>query len=71
MTPAAFDALAALCRLRDGPMRHGARLVLVDGIPANVAAATVQAHPGTVRNAVARVRRLARTVRDVAALLHE
>ncbi len=31
MTNESFEALAALLRLRDGPQREGARLVLVEG----------------------------------------
>ena len=32
MTAASFDALAQLLRLRKGPQREAARLVLVDGL---------------------------------------
>lgn len=38
MTPAQFEALAALGRLRTGPQREAARLVLVDGLRAADAA---------------------------------
>lgn len=39
MTPAQFSALAQLLRLRTGPAREAARLVLVEGLrPADAAA---------------------------------
>ena len=38
MTPAQFDALAQLLRLRGGPPQDAARLVLVEGLTAQQAA---------------------------------
>lgn len=38
MTPAQFDALAKLMRLRNSPSREALRMVLVDGISQSAAA---------------------------------
>jgi predicted DNA-binding protein (UPF0251 family) len=38
MTPAQFDAIAHLCRLRQSASREAARLVLVDGLSLDDAA---------------------------------
>lgn len=55
MTPAQFDALAKLLRLRD-PSREAARLVLVDGLAGVAAAAATGVSAQGVSNAVQRVR---------------
>lgn len=57
MTDPQFTALARLLRLRAGPAREGARLVLVEGWRQVDAAAAVAISPAALGNAVARVRR--------------
>ena len=55
MTPAQFDAVAKLLRLRD-PSREAARLVLVDGLAGVAAAAATGVSAQGVSNALQRVR---------------
>lgn len=57
MNPQAFDLLCAILRMRNGPMRHGARLVLVEGMRPGDAAACLQCAEQSIRNAVQRMRR--------------
>lgn len=56
MTIDHFNALAQLLRLRPGPAREAARLVLVDGMTQADAARKLDVSPNTVTNAVARAR---------------
>lgn len=53
MTDASFEALAQLLRLRQGPQREAARLVLVDGVrqtdAARVAGCSASALGNTLR----------------------
>ncbi len=56
MTDKKFNALAQLLRLRTGPAREAARLVLVDGMTQADAARKLGVSPNTVTNAVARAR---------------
>ena len=56
MIAAQFNALAQLLRLRPGPAREAARLVLVDGMTQADAARKLDVSPNTVTNAVARAR---------------
>lgn len=57
MTADQFAALAELLRLRDGPAREAARLVLVDGVKQIDAAAATGISRASTGNAVSRVRR--------------
>lgn len=57
MTDLQFQALAELLRLRSGPAREAARLVLVDGLPSRSAAAQTGVSEASVSNALARCRR--------------
>ena len=54
MTDEQFFALAALLRMRAGPAREAARLVLVEGSRVTEAAAKTGASQPSVSNAVAR-----------------
>lgn len=56
MNPTQFDALAQLLRLRTGPARECARLVLVDGMRITDAAAQVGMQYRAAAAAVQRVR---------------
>lgn len=56
MTPTQFAALAELLRLRAGPAQECARLVLVEGVSAQDAAAQVGITYKTGHAAVQRVR---------------
>lgn len=53
MTPEAFDALAQLLRLRAGPAREAARMVLVDGLRTTDAAALAGCSQVSVSKTVA------------------
>ena len=55
MTPTQFDATARLLRLRTGPARECARLVLVDGLRQVDAMAATGLSPQGASNAVRRV----------------
>jgi TrfB plasmid transcriptional repressor len=55
MTPAQFDALSRLLRLRPGPARECARLVLVDGLRQVDAMAVTGLSEQGASNAVRRV----------------
>ncbi len=57
MTPAQFDALAALISLRQSASREAARLVLVDGLSVIDAAAQAGITPQGANQAVLRCRR--------------
>lgn len=57
MTPAAFDALAELLRLRAGPAQVAARLVLVDGLRQADAAREAGCTPQSAANTLAACRR--------------
>ena len=57
MTGEQFDALAQLIRLRAGPARAAARLVLVDGLRPAKAAARTGCSPQSVSNTLATCRR--------------
>ena len=57
MTAAQFNALAQLLRVRDGPAREAACMVLVDGLPPSEAARLTGLSPAGVSNAVSRMRR--------------
>lgn len=64
MTHTQFNALAQLLRLRDGPARDAARMVLVDGHAPGEVATLTGLSPAGVSNAVGRIKRgleLART----------
>lgn len=52
MTPAAFDALATLLRMRDGPSKAAAALVLVDGMAPAEAARQAGTTPQAVNSAL-------------------
>lgn len=56
MTPAQFDALAQLLRLRQGPARQAAQLVMVDGQSVADAARAVGMQYQHAHEAVQRVR---------------
>lgn len=56
MTDNQFNALAQLLRLRPGPAREAARLVLVGGMTQADAARKLDVSPNIVTNAVARAR---------------
>lgn len=57
MTPAQFNAIARLIRMRDGPAQAAARLVLVGGLRKADAARSVGIPPAQVNNAVTRMAR--------------
>jgi len=57
ITPDQFDALADLLRLRQGPSRDAARLVLVDGLPPSAAADRVGIGRAGVSDVLRRCRR--------------
>lgn len=57
MTNLQFQALAELLRLRAGPVREAARLVLVEGVPVGSAAVQAGVSQPSVSNALARCRR--------------
>ena len=50
MTNASFEALAQLLRLRQGPQREAARLVLVDGVRQADAARAAGCSPSALSN---------------------
>ena len=52
-----FTALSTLLRLRPGPAREAARLVLIEGMRAIDAARITGVRPAGVSNALTRVRR--------------
>lgn len=56
LTATQFDALGQLLRLRQGPARQVARLVLVEGMTQADAARKLDVSPNIVTNAVARAR---------------
>jgi predicted transcriptional regulator len=66
VTDAQFNAIAHLLRLRAGPAREGARLVLVEGRRQVDVAAMLGISPAALSNAVARVRRGAAVARTAA-----
>ena len=57
MRPESFDALAQLLRLRQGPAKEAARLVLVDGLRPAQAATRAGCSPQSVSNTLARCRK--------------
>jgi hypothetical protein len=57
VSPAAFDALADLLRLRAGPAQVAARLVLVDGMRPADAAREAGCTPQSAANTLAACRR--------------
>jgi DNA-directed RNA polymerase specialized sigma24 family protein len=65
MTPDQFTALAELLRLRDGPAREVARLVLVDGRKTPEAAESVGMQYRAAAAAVQRARQGLELVRKV------
>lgn len=67
MTEQQFAALAQLLRLRHGPAREAARLVMVGGLRVTDAAARTGLSQPAVSNALARCRR---GLRLAAAVLH-
>jgi DNA-directed RNA polymerase specialized sigma24 family protein len=69
MTAQQFDALAELIRMRPGPSREAARLVLVDGAPLKLAASAAGITVGGTSNAVQRVRRALGLAKIAAGLL--
>jgi hypothetical protein len=67
LTPEAFDALAALLRLRDSPRREAARLALVEGARPADAARRSGINPQNVNDAMRACERGARLAETVAA----
>ena len=57
MRPESFDALAQLLRLRPGPAKEAARLVLVAGYRPAAAARQTGCTPQSVSNTLARCRK--------------
>ena len=57
MRPESFDALAQLLRLRQGPAKEAARLVLVDGYRPAAAARQTGCTPQSASNTLARCRK--------------
>lgn len=57
MTPDQFAALSKLLRLRDGPAREAARLVLVEGIKQADAARQAGVSPSALGNTLRACRR--------------
>lgn len=57
MSPKQFEALAQLLRLRAGPARSAAYLVLVEGKAVSLAAATVELDYRSAHKAVQRCRK--------------
>lgn len=57
MTPAQFDALAQLLRLREGPARDAARMALVDELRPVDIASLLGMTPQAASNAIQRARR--------------
>lgn len=57
MRPESFDALAQLLRLRPGPAKEAARLVLVDGFRPAAAARQTGCTPQSASNTLARCRK--------------
>ena len=57
MQPESFNALAQLLRLRHGPAKEAARLVLVDGCKPAVAARQTGCTPQSASNTLARCRK--------------
>lgn len=70
MTPAQFDALAQLMRLRTSPSREALRMVLVDGITQSAAAHDAGIPASNVSRQVASARKVIALAERLAAPPH-
>lgn len=68
MKPTQYDAIATLIRMGASASNQAARLVLVDGVPRDTAAATCGVTVQAVSNAIGRIRRALGLARIAAGL---